>query len=377
MKGFLTFLTGALLFAGICWFVFYKSPEVRSFEKTLAAAKQGDAEALFKTGRAYETGVGTQQNNEQAIDYYRQAASAGSPEATYHLGELYEEGSLVEADAEEAFVYYQLAAAQNSSSAQKALSRFYKEGKGTAPVHEGESLLWLLRAAHQGDADALKQVQQAQEQDPLLYERVLAFDDLMQKPLEQQTGEDCFAIGQSYRAGNPVARNDEEAFKWFKTAWEKGEGVSQAAVEMAEMYRLGEGVEKNEPKALELYVQAAELKNPQAQYILGKRSYEENPPNYKDAFAWLSNAAAQGYAPAQYMTGYMLLKGQGTPRSQKISMEFFSRAAQQDYAPAQYVLGQMYWKGAGVKKNQTLGRELLEKSAQNGNVSAQAFLESI
>lgn len=377
MKGFLTFLTGVLIFAGICWFAFYKSPEVRSFEKTLAAAKQGNAEALFKTGRAYETGTGTKQDNAQAVEYYRQAASAGNAQATYHLGKLYEDGSLVEQDAEEAFVYYQLAAAQNYVPAQKALSRFYQEGKGGAIPHEGESILWLVRAAHQGDEDALQQVQKAQEQDPLLYERVLAFNDLLQKPEQEATAADCFDIAQAYRVGNPIANNDEEAFKWFKTAWEKGEGLSQAAVEMAGMYRLGEGVEKNEGKALELYAQAAELKNPQAQYILGKRSYEEKPPNHTDAFAWFSNAAEQGYAPAQYMTGYMLLQGQGTAKSQKMALDYFARAAEQNFSDAQYVLGQIYWKGLGIKKNQAIGRSWMEKAAQNGNVRAQAFLESI
>lgn len=377
MKNFLTFLAGVFLFVGICWFVFYKTPEVRSFEKTLAAAKQGDANAMLGTGVAYETGVGTAQDGAKAEEFYRQAAGAGNIEATYRLGKLYEEGSLVSPDLEEAFVYYQVAAAQNFEPAEEALARFYAEGKGGVSAHEGEALLWWIRAAKQDNEPALQKVKEAQMNDLLLYERVLALDDLLQKPLEELDAAACFDIGKSYRIGNPIVRNDEEAFKWFKRAWDKEEGLSQAAVEMAEMYRLGEGVEKSEQKALSLYAQAAELKDPQAQYFLGKRSYEENPPNYKDAFAWFSNAAEQGYSPAQYMTGYMLLQGQGTPRSQKLAVDFFTRSAQQEYSAAQYVLGQIYWKGLGVKKNQTLGRSWLEKSAQNGNPSAQTFLENI
>lgn len=377
MKGFLTFLTGVLIFAGICLFVFYKSPEVRSFEKALVTAKQGDAESLFKVGRAYETGIGTKQNSEQAVDYYRQAASAGSVEAMYHLGRLYEEGTLVEADAEESFVFYQLAATQEYAPAQVSLARFYQEGKGGASRHEGESLLWTIRAAQQGNEDALKKVQEAQAEKPSLYESVLAFNDLIQKPEQEKDAATCFDIAQTYRLGVVVARNDEEAFKWFKESWEKREGLSQAAVEMADMYESGEGVEKDENKALSLYAQAAELKNPQAQYSLGKRSYEENPPKYEDAFAWFSNSAEQGYAPAQYMTGYMLLQGQGTAKSQKMAVDYFTRAAEQNYSAAQYVLGQIYWKGLGIKRNRAAGRSWLEKAAQNGNVSAQAFLETL
>lgn len=374
MKNFLTFLLGVFIFAGIYWFVFHKTPEVRTFEKNLLAAKQGDSQAMLQVGIAYEQGTGTKPDKDQAIDFYRQAASAGNTAATYRLAQVYEEGVLVPQDLEEAFVYYQLAASQGNAQAQTALSRFYKQPLGSSPQSDGEALLWLIRAAKQDEPAALQSIEAAQEQRPELYQEVLAFSDLFDKTVQEQDPQDAFSLAKFYRSGTLIARNDEEAFRLFKMAWEKDNTLSQAAVEMAEMYLLGEGVEKDENKALELYVKAAELQNPQAQYFLGKRSYEETSPNYKDAFAWFSNAAEQGYAPAQYMTGYMLLQGQGTGQSYKLAVDFFTKAADQDYASAQYVLGQMYWKGLGVKKNIKTGRSWLEKAAANGNASAQAFL---
>ena len=375
MKKFLLFVLLLAAGAGVYYFYFYKTPEVRTFEQNLAQAKQGNASAMYQAGLGYEKGVGTQQNNAQAVELFRQAASAGNTEAMNHLAKIYEEGKMVPQDLEEAVVYLQIAAAKGDANAQIALSRYFRDGKGGLTQSEGESLLWLSRAAKQNNAAAMQALKEAQEKNPELYEAVMNFEENLAGASED--AQKAFAAAQAYRKGNPGARNDEEAFKLFKSAWEKDPTLSQAAVELAEMYRLGEGTEKDDETVLSLYAKAAELQNPQAQYFLGKRSYEENPPNYQDAFAWLSNSAAQGYAPAQYMTGYMLLQGQGTARSLPMAIDFFTKSADQNFSPAQYVLGQMYWKGLGVKKDTEQGRSWIEKAADNGNESAQTFLANL
>ena len=140
------------------------------------------------------------------------------------------------------------------------------------------------------------------------------------------------------------------------------------------MYQKGEGTEKDENKALELLGAAAQAKNPSAQYALGERAYKAEPANYQDAFAWFSNAAEGGLAQAQYMTGFMLMQGQGTERSVPLAIEFFKKAANQNDTAAQYVLGQIYWKGLGVPKDKKEGRAWLEKAAAGGNLAARELL---
>ena len=145
---------------------------------------------------------------------------------------------------------------------------------------------------------------------------------------------------------------------------------------LSEQYARGEGVEQNEEKALEMLASAAELKSPVAQFKLGEMAYTENPPRLEDAFAWFSNAAAQGNARAQYMTGFMLLQGQGTAKSVPLAIEFFEQASNQNDPDAQYVLGQIFLKGIGVKKNRIRGRAWLKLAVDNGSEDAKKLLEN-
>ena len=179
--------------------------------------------------------------------------------------------------------------------------------------------------------------------------------------------------GQGYRDGVPVLANPEEVARWFTKAWQEGEHIPQAAYELAQLYEKGDGVEKDEAKALQLLGAAAEAKNAQAQYQLGMIAYEQQ--KYTDAFAWFSNAAENGSAAGQYMTGFLLMQGQGTEQSVSLAIKFFRDAAAQNYTSAQYVLGQIYWKGLGVPKDKAAGKEWLDRAAANGNTAAQALLQ--
>ena len=374
MKNFLTFLLGAALFGGLCFYVFYKNPQTRNFEKNLVLAKQGDETAAVAVADAYAVGAGVKQDGVQAVEWYRQAAAQGNTQAMLALAHIYQKGDLTEADPEEGFVYLQIAAANNSSAAQEELASFYAQGKPPAVKHEGEALLWQIRAARNGSDTALQTVQEAQEKTPDLYKQVFEFEENLQKAKHENSlaaQEAAFA----WRRGEVVLQNNEEAFRLFSKAWEDDPHLSATAFELAEMLRTGEGTEKDEAKALQFYAAAAALKNPAAQYYLGTRSYENQPANFYDAFAWFSNAAEQGHPAAQYMTGFMLLQGQGTQKSLPLAVEFFRRSAEQNHAPAQYVLGQMYLKGLGVKQNKDTARRWLESAAANGNQAAQALLQ--
>lgn len=373
MKSVLKLLVALCVFGGVCAFVFYKPPQVRSFEENLTKAKQGNLDAILRVADNYARGVGVKQNGAEAINWYEKAVAQDNAEAFYQLAQIYRDGKLTAVDAETALAYLRAAAEKGNPNAQNELGNYYQKGLFNLPRSQGEGLLWKLRASAQGHSDAAKTVALASTQTPELFAAVAQFEINLQKAAKQDAPS-MLALGHSYRKGVPVARNDEEAYKWFLRAWQIDSTLSQAAFELAEMNRLGEGVLQDETQAMEFYNAAALLKNPQAQYYLGTLSYASNPPNYKDAFAWFSNAAAQGMPQGQYMTGFMLLQGQGMKKSVPMAVDFFRKAAEQNHAPAQYVLGQMYWKGLGIKKDLKEGKKWLSLAAENGNQAAQQLL---
>ena len=374
MKKFIKILLCLLVAGGVYRFVFYKTPQQKTFEKTLAAAQAGDMKAAVEVGNLYAQGEGTSQNGLQAAEWYRKAAVDGSSEAAWLLAQLYITGVLIPQDLEEALTYLQLSARAGYAVSQAEMGRFYEQGLAGLPVHPAQALYWRFLAAQNGDKKAQALVQQVEKEDPELFSQIQTFLDTLALA-KQGNAASRLEAGRAYHSGFPVVRDDEQAAFWLTSAWEENQSV-EAACELAELYQNGWGVEKNEAKALELLGAAAEKKNPLAQYLLGERAYKGENPKYEDAFAWFSNAAEGGYPQAQYMTGFMLMQGQGTPRSVPLAIKFFRDAAEKEHTAAQYVLGQIYWKGLGVPVDKKAGEKWLLRAAQNGNASAKALLEN-
>ena len=372
MKTFLKVFIGVLLTVGLFTFAFYRTPQERAFAKNLKLAQSGDEGAALAVAQAYEQGQGTKPNKEQALEWYQQAAAGGSAQAAWQLFQIYSKGDWVQADIPAALTYLQAAAQNNYPEAQYELGNQYMQGKNV-PEHAGQAYYWYMQAAANHSRPAKAKVDALSTENPTLYDSLNRFMQALQTV--EKDPQTQLEIGQAYRYGLPILREDNTAFTWFKKAWEaSNEELSQAAYELADQYAKGEGVEKDEALATNLFAKAAELKNPAAQYQMGIFAYTENPARFEDAFAWFSNAAAQGHAQGQYMTGFMLLQGQGTNKSVPLAIRFFEQAAEQNDASAQYVLGQIYTKGLGVKRNAALGRSWLERAAENGNESAQALL---
>ncbi len=365
------FLLLVLAAAGVGYWAFlYQTPEEKNFIRALNAAKEGNVAAQLQTADFYAAGTGTKQDGKQAVYWYRQAALEGDPDALWKCAQAYTEGKLVPQDLEEAVPFLMLGAKQGNIPAQEELSRFYAQGLGGLVKHEGESLYWQFIAAKIGSSSAQAALKQAQQHSPQLYESVEKFlTDL--KTAQEGDGSARLAVGEAYLTGNPILQNTEEAEKWLTLAWQENK-LSQAGLMLAQAYQ--NGPLSDAAKANRMWNELAKQAYAPAQYALGEKAYQSG--HYDDAFAWFSNAAAGGFAQGQYMTGFMLMQGQGTAVSVPLAVTFFRSAAEQENVPAQYVLGQIYWKGLGVPQDKKVGKMWLEKAAMRGNKEAQTLLES-
>ncbi len=418
MKTFLKVLVGVLLAGGLFLFAFYRTPQERAFTKNLKLAQAGDMDAALEVAQAYMKGMGTKPSTQQALNWYKQAAAADKPQAAWELYQYYEQQGVLEEieeddfmepepapepfddpfmgprssrgemeyerqparakknpseDKELALAYLQSAAQADFAPAQYELGNLYAQGKAM-PQHDGLALFWYVKAAQNGSASAQAKVTETATKNPALSADMERFMQSLQAAEKDDT-QAMLQVARAYHQGNPILRDDAVALNWYEKAWNKSDHtLSQAAFELADLYYKGEGTEQNGDKAAEFLAAAAELKNPQAQYLLGEYAYTDDPARYEDAFAWFSNAAAQGHVQAQYMTGFMLLQGQGTAKSVPLAIRFFEQAAQQNDPSAQYVLGQIYMKGLGVRRSPRQGRAWLEKAVENGSEPAKEML---
>lgn len=137
---------------------------------------------------------------------------------------------------------------------------------------------------------------------------------------------------------------------------------------LGDMCQGGFGVEKNNAKALELFIVPAENGSSYGQSSMGAVYLELE--RYSEAVKWLSKAAEQNDAYAQLALGTLYLGGQGVAQDEKKAAELLHKAAEQELASAQNLLGGMYSNGVGVTKDEKKAFELYTQAAEQGLADA-------
>ncbi len=123
------------------------------------------------------------------------------------------------------------------------------------------------------------------------------------------------AMGDLYRHGHGVRRDDAEAVSWYRKA--AGQGLAAAQAELGFLYYTGHGVHLD----------------------------------YAEAAAWWRKAARQGDASAQANLGVLYYKGQGVAQDYARAAKLWLGAAEQGDASSQYNIGFAYYKGQGVPRD--------------------------
>jgi len=118
-------------------------------------AREGNAEAQYKLGEMYFSGLGVAKDYAKARFWYLKAAQQGVVEAQFNLGELYGKGLGTPKDHVKASNWYRLAADQGHPRAQFNLGAGYANGQG---VKQDVVLayMWYALSAQQGDVKAVE-----------------------------------------------------------------------------------------------------------------------------------------------------------------------------------------------------------------------------
>lgn len=99
-----------------------------------------------------------------------------------------------------------------------------------------------------------------------------------------------FYLGMRYQRGQGVARNDQQAFMWFKAAADQG--ISPAQLNVGRMYADGMGIKKDEALARKYFEKAASKGDNRASYNLAM--IEEKNKNYMGAYQWYELSTRDG-----------------------------------------------------------------------------------
>jgi TPR repeat protein len=219
------------------------------------AANEGDAEAQFQLGRAYDLGHKVPDKHDResgkwtAEKWYQKAAKQGHIEAQYSLGYFYANDFHLK-DYKKSAKWYRVAAEQGHVEAQFSLGIYYHHYAGNnsflksflspigflAKSDRIEALKWYRKAAEQGHVQAQFNLGDCYEQAvddflPTEWDRAEAVK-WYRKAAEHGHANAQYRLGCRYRDGKGAPKNFVEAYKWLNLAWEKFQEKSRRGQEL-------------------------------------------------------------------------------------------------------------------------------------------------
>ncbi len=262
------------------------------------AAEIGDAKVQYNLATIYEKGQITKKDYNKAFVWCEKAAEQGFVYAQLALGMMYEKGIGCIEDKDAAIKYYKKAAEQENAAAQYHLAVNLLNKEDWEDTIE-EVLLWLEKAAEQGDEKAKEKIKRCTKMNEIL-------EKAKQGNIDAQ-----IQMAQLYEKSNR-ANKEKRIFYWYEKAAEQGDSHSQIVI--GNMYSFGTGVEENIELAIEWMEKAAE------QVEIEKREYNlallylirdlesgviydpklEPSKNRQRAEYWLEKAVEQGDGKAAY-----------------------------------------------------------------------------
>jgi uncharacterized protein len=187
----------------------------------------------------------------EAFGWLKKAADAGDLEAMADVGETYMKGKGVNSSINTATTWYRKAAEAGNVRAMRNLGQFYMSN----PVYAnyGEAKKWFEKAIEKGDPASLSGLAE-------MYDNALGVPEdnaeafrLYRKAAEGGDGGGYRGLAQYLLA----AGDYRQAAAYYQAAAERND--MRAIEALGTMYELGQGVEKNPNRALELYTQAMNM----------------------------------------------------------------------------------------------------------------------
>lgn len=372
----------------------------------MKAAHQGMVDAQLKLAQWFEEGWGINRSKTEALKWYEKAKNAGNEKArqkyidlkyddeTYKYVLRYKHLLLEKADSGNPVSQYKIgdwflnnnteqydkiavgwlrkSATKGNVNAQQKLAKCYEDGRGL-PQNREEAMKWYLKAADNGDSNALQNYLKLKYYSKT-YQEVVKYRLSLLSFADSGNQNSQFLLGEWFYHHDNQPSYKSEAFVWYTRAAKNGHGEA--------MYKLGEYYENrlsSNSEAIKWYEKAAKNGNKSSclklaeSYLYGKLTKK----NINEAIKWyrLSGDVINGTDLCNI--GYAYDVGDSVPMDKSKAVKYYREAANKGDMVAQYNLGVCYENGDGVTTNLDTARFWYEKAAVQGNVQAHQCISRI
>ncbi|MEO7100881.1 MAG: tetratricopeptide repeat protein [Luteolibacter sp.] len=379
---------------------FQSGRHAKAVELAKPLAEQGNPDALYLMGFAYESGKGVEASKDKALEFYRKAAAAKHKDAVYRLSFILL-ASEKEDERDQARQALETAAKDDPTVAARILGEAYLRGRLSPSADPDKAIFWWKHAADAGDLPSLLLVAR-------FYEGQFGFPELRDpkqalanyaKAAGLGDAGAMAALGSRLLSGDEKIRDEKKGREWLKKAidakeytaylalgdyeenvkkdlkaalaqYERGKDAGQidCILRTADFYIEGKGVEKDTARGLALLEKAAEGGNPIANFRLAVQALSVEKPDLLAGYGHLLKAATGNLVEAQNELGLLYLSGKLASADSAAGVAWLTRAAQGGYAQAQNNLATLYERGAaGLTQNIENAGQLYSLAANQGH----------
>lgn len=229
--------------------------------------------------------------------------------------------------------------------------------KVLASDNDSVAIYELASRYRRGEDGVEKNISKAIE----LYEKVLKY--------ERHIGA-LYWLGRMYLEGEKGSENAIKAVSFFEQAVSLGDGDS--AIKLGLMYELGDVVEIDYDKALELYLFAIEHGRSDGYYFAGEIYRYKSM--FDKAVSFYEKAVVNKDYEAALPLGWLYEDGIGVEKDYVKAFELYKIAYDNGVSGSSCNLGKMYFLGRGTEVDEVLAFPLLMEASENGNKDANNFL---
>jgi uncharacterized protein len=189
-------------------------------------------------------------------------------------------------------------------------------------------------------------------------------------PLDQScsdgSAEACKDLGLMYESGNGVAKDEPRAVKLYRTACNAH--YAKGCNDLGNMYLDGRGVVKDAPRAIELYSEACNTGEPMGCSNLGNvyANGWDVPKDEPRAVELYTEACNAGNADGCFNLGNMYADALGVAKDEPRAVELYTEACNAGNADGCFNLGNMYADALGVAKDEPRAVELFTNACNAG-----------
>lgn len=296
-----------------------------------------------------------------AIAKWRASAQAGVAASQFEMGTVYRTGKYLPQDYAQARHYFELAAAQDNEDAITGIAHLYWHGGGV-PVDFVAANRWYAKAADMGSADAAYNL-------AFSYQAGKGIEQDMQKAFFyfRIAAERNMVDAQSSLAAyymDEAMRDYAKALRWASRA--AAQGDEPAILILANIYRNGLGVPKDEARATSLYLALDKTGSAATWSRLGNmyahgRGVEQD---YSLAFHYYQKGHTAGSMNATNNLADLYEKGHGVAQDYAKALSLYRQAAKAGNATSMFSLAELYEKGLGVTADPVLSYTYCKLSLQ-------------